>query len=200
MATFDLSSIVEQNKKKDFPSIVSICTTDARHLAGNPKLLGGKYFSFGDIESLPQDHSKFNEDDSPYRYFSCISDVFPDADPFTYNNEIVGDQVYFFIPGLYCCSDYMDMARLNSLLHSIKTLLSLMGMDSHIHTSSFRVKQGKTWGMQFHFVFTSIPLTHKQVFGYGAKNDSQDGGGQDAGQDGGDGEGGDGQDANTIPL
>lgn len=204
MATFDLSSILERNKKKEFPSLISISMADARHLVEHPELLGGKYLNFEDIESLPQDFSKFNEDDSTsYRYFSCLSDIFSNADPFTYNNEIVGDQACFFLPGLYCASSYLEMATLNSQLQSVKTLLSLMGLDNHIHTSSFRVKVGKVWGMQFHFIFTSIPLSHSEVFGYGGGQKAEQDGGQDVGEQGGQdggGEGVDGQDANPIPL
>ena len=200
MATFDLSSIVEQRKKKEFPPIVSVCTADTHYLTEHPELLQGKHLSVGDINNLPTDHEKYSDDEAnEYKYFSCISDIFPDATPFSYNGEIVGDQVVFNISGLHCVSQYTEMSKLNSQLQSIKTLLNLMNLKGHIHTSSFRVKKGKNWVMEYRFVFTSTPLSHSEVFGYGSKGKNEQDGGQDAGQDVEGGEGG-GQDANPIPL
>lgn len=190
MAVFDLSDVVLKRKPKQFPSLVTISLEDAKYLVDNPNLLGKKYLSLQDIKDLPVDHSQYSEDGISHRYFSSISDIHEGAIPFSYNGEVIGDQVTFNIGGLHCASDYLKLAKLNSLLQSVKTLLSLMSLEGHIHTNSFRVKKGKNWNMQYTFVFTSTQLSHKEVFGYGQAKGEGQGDGQDGSEDGNEGDGG----------
>lgn len=204
MAQFDLSAIVLANKKKEFPDLITISMQDVNYLTQNTELLEGKYLSCDDIASLPDDASTLTEegDYADLKYFSCISDIYSSATPFSYNGEIVGDQVVFNISGLHCVSQYTEMSKLNSQLQSIKTLLSLMNLKGHIHTSSFRVKKGKNWVMEYRFVFTSTPLSHSEVFGYGSKGKNGQGSGEEGDQDAGGGEGGEGstQDDNPVQM
>lgn len=179
MPAFNLHDIREACKPHKFPEpLIEITPSDLEDV--QYFIPRGSYFDVESVKCLPG---------GDVLSFSSLRELGYDSQYIVLDDKVVGDCLTITTYSLNNAEAYKTISKVNSLLQSLKTLLSLMGLHDRIFTSSFRRTEGKGWFNEYKFAIAHQAISHEVAFNYTRRKKSE---GQDGGQAGGD-EGGEGE-------